>query len=148
MNRTQTLGGVAALVLTVLVSGCGSGDTATTGAGPDSSSAPSDTPSDTPSASSGGASGKSTKSAAPAEAAVITIKDFAFEVPTGLQPGDEVMIKNEDSEAHTVTSRDEGAFDVKVDGGSTAMLTVPDKAGSYDFYCIYHANMEATLEVG
>ncbi len=156
MNRTQTLGGAAALVLTVLVSGCGSGDTSASDAGSGTASSapasPADTPSDTPNsssgASSGSASGGATESAAPAAAAVITIKDFAYEVPSGLQPGDEVMIKNEDDEAHTVTSRDAGAFDVKVDGGSTAMLTVPDKAGSYDFYCIYHSNMEATLAVG
>ena len=142
MNRTRTLA-AAAVVLALLVSGCGSGDSSSADPGPGAtSSAPA-----APSASSGAAGG-ATASEAPAAAAVITIKDFAFHVPSGLHPGDRVMIRNEDGQAHTVTSRDKGAFDVKVDGGSTAMLTVPDKAGSYDFYCIYHSDMEATLKVG
>ncbi len=153
MNRTQSLGVTAALALTVLVAGCGSDDTSTPDAGATPSAAPSASPSGsssappsaTPSAPSSAPSDEATKSAA---AAVITIKDYTYELPSGLNPGDEVMIKNEDDVAHTVTSRDEGAFDVKVDGGSTAMLTVPAQAGSYDFYCTYHSNMEATLEVG
>jgi plastocyanin len=141
MTRIRTLGGPAALVLAVLLSGCGGGDTSPADAGSDSASSSKPSPSS-------GAAGRGSKSPAPKAAAVITIKDFAFDVPSGLHPGDEVMIRNEDGEAHTVTSREKGAFDVKVDGGSTAMLTVPDQAGSYDFYCIYHSNMEATLEVG
>lgn len=141
MNKIRTLGGPAALILAVLLTGCGSGDTSPSDAGSDSASSSKSSPSS-------GAAGRGSKSPAPEAAAVITIKDFAFDVPSGLRPGDKVMIKNEDGEAHTVTSREKGAFDVKVDGGSTAMLTVPDQAGSYDFYCIYHSNMEATLEVG
>ena len=145
MNSMRTLGGPALLVLAVLLTGCGGGDTSPADAGSDSASSSNPSPSS-------GAAGRGSKSPAPtskaAAAAVITIKDFAFEVPSGLHPGDQVPIRHEDGEAHTVTSRQKGAFDVKVDGGSTAMLTVPDQAGSYDFYCIYHSNMEATLEVG
>ena len=83
-----------------------------------------------------------------APAGVITIKDYAYQVPSGLQPGDKVMVENQDDVAHTVTSRDAGAFDLQIPPGATAVLTVPDTAGRYAFYCIYHADMEATLSVG
>lgn len=152
MNKPQTLGGTAALVLTVLIggltAGCGSGDSSSAGSSASSdSAASSSSPAPSPSASKSTGSGKKSSSApAAAPAAVITIKDYAYDVPSGIKAGDEVMITNEDDVAHTVTARDGKSFDVKIDPGKTATLTAP-ASGSYDFYCIYHSNMEATLEV-
>jgi plastocyanin len=79
---------------------------------------------------------------------MIMIKDFGFSVPGSVQPGAKVMVTNEDSTAHTVTSDESGLFDVNVDAGKTVMLTVPDKAGSYPFHCTYHPQMHGTLKVG
>ncbi|MEP6630600.1 MAG: cupredoxin domain-containing protein [Lapillicoccus sp.] len=74
------------------------------------------------------------------------MKDFMFTVPASVPAGSSVTITNNDSEAHTVTSKD-GGFDVKVAGrGGTAQLTAP-KAGTYTLTCDFHANMKGTLVV-
>ena len=79
--------------------------------------------------------------------AAIAIKDFMFTVPASVPAGASLTITNNDSEAHTVTSKD-GGFDVKVAGrGGTAQLTAPAKAGSYKLTCDFHANMSGTLVV-
>ena len=90
-----------------------------------------------------------TSAAAPTAAAavVITIKDFKFTVPASVAPGSKITVKNQDGEAHTVTSATAGAFDVKADPGVTATFTAPTKAGSYPFVCKFHANMMGTLVV-
>lgn len=72
--------------------------------------------------------------------------DFAYKVPASVAPGARITIKNADSQAHTVTSK-EGGFDVKVDPNGTATLTAPSKPGSYPFVCTFHANMTGTLVV-
>lgn len=80
-------------------------------------------------------------------AAAISIKDFMFMVPASMPAGASVTITNNDTEAHTVTSKD-GGFDVKVAGrGGTAQLTAPSKAGTYKLTCDFHANMSGTLIV-
>jgi plastocyanin len=57
-------------------------------------------------------------------------------------------VKNEDVQAHTVTSDEAGAFDVPVDGGgATVVFTAPTKPGTYTYYCTYHGNMHGTLVV-
>ena len=48
---------------------------------------------------------------------------------------------------HTVTWDDGTSFDVSVDGGKTATITAPSKAGTYKFHCTIHSNMHATLTV-
>ena len=97
-------------------------------------------------------SSSSTSAAAPSSStttedeAVITIADFAYEVPASVAPGSTITIKNGDSQAHTVTSKD-GGFDVKIDPNGTATMKAPDKPGSYTFICTFHANMTGTLVV-
>lgn len=83
---------------------------------------------------------------ADAAEAVISITDFAYQVPASVAPGAKLTIKNGDSQAHTVTSK-AGGFDVKVDPTGTATLTAPNKPGSYPFVCTFHANMSSTLVV-
>lgn len=97
-------------------------------------------------------SSSSTSAAAPSSStttedeAVITIADFAYEVPASVAPGSTITIKNGDSQAHTVTSKG-GGFDVKIDPNGTATMKAPDKPGSYTFICTFHANMTGTLVV-
>ena len=81
-----------------------------------------------------------------ATASSITIKDFMFELPASVSPGAQVIVKNLDAQAHTVTSK-KGGFDVKVDPGGTATLVAPNAPGSYPVVCSFHANMSATLVV-
>jgi len=136
MNIKPGLIAIAAGLI-VALTGCG---VSTTSAGSQAASTTSSTslPSTT-----------TTSAAAPTAAAavVITIKDFKFTVPASVAPGSKITVKNQDGEAHTVTSATAGAFDVKADPGVTATFTAPTKAGSYPFVCKFHANMMGTLVV-
>lgn len=75
------------------------------------------------------------------------IKNFEFSGPGMVKPGAKVMVMNEDSEAHTVTS-DSGKFDVKIDPGTSATFTAPKMAGSYPYHCSFHSQMHGSLKVG
>ena len=69
-----------------------------------------------------------------------------FKVPATVAAGAVITVKNDDSQAHTVTSK-AGGFDVKVDANGTATFKAPSKPGKYALICIYHSNMSGTLVV-
>ena len=153
-RRATALTAVAAATLLTL-SACGS-STSSSSSGSASQSA-SASPSkkmtmkmsDSPSASSSPSKSASSKAAKPAAAAaMITIKDYKFSVPSSVKPGQTIMIMNADSEAHTVTADSGNAFDINVPGSGSAMFKAPAKAGAFPFHCNYHAQMTATLKVG
>jgi plastocyanin len=78
----------------------------------------------------------------------ITMKNTAFSVAGPVKAGATVNIKNNDSITHTVTSDDGTSFNVSVDGGKSATVTAPSKAGAYKFHCNIHPTlMKATLTV-
>ncbi|MGI8947710.1 MAG: cupredoxin domain-containing protein [Ornithinimicrobium sp.] len=79
---------------------------------------------------------------------VITIVDFTFEVPETIAPGAEITVVNQDGVGHTVTSDEEGIFDVPVGPGEEVTFTVPDEAGEFPFHCTPHPNMTSTLVIG
>ena len=83
-----------------------------------------------------------------AEEVTIVISDFTYDVPETVPAGAEVTVTNEDSVGHTVTSDEEGVFDVAVEPGSSVTFTAPDEPGEYGFHCIPHPHMTATLVVG
>lgn len=86
--------------------------------------------------------------AAPSAAAVITIKNFAYQVPPSVRPGAMVKVTNSDQVAHTVTAdQSDSVFNVTVDPGGNATFAAPSKPGSYKFHCTYHSNMHGTLVV-
>lgn len=68
------------------------------------------------------------------------------EIPGGLKVGDTITWQNRDSVPHTVTARDK-SFDLRLSPHQSASMTLT-KAGSFPFYCIYHAQMRGTLTVG
>jgi plastocyanin len=139
MNPKNLLLAAVTTAALIGMSGCGSSSDSAKAAPPSKSSAR------TSPESSSSTSGKSAPSAA---AAMITIKSFAFQGPTSVEPGAQVMVMNSDSETHSVTSDTSGLFDANVDGGGgTATLTAPTKPGSYPYHCKYHANMHGTLVV-
>ena len=130
------------------LSACGSSDTdagASAPASSMSSSMPMPSESSTSEAPPSSTS-SATSTTADAAEAVITITDFAYKVPASVAPGAKITIKNDDSQAHTVTSKD-GGFDVTIAPKGTATMTAPDKAGSFKFVCTFHANMSSTLVV-
>lgn len=144
MNRLAQLAALAATTA-VLLTGCGSGSdrpASSTQASSPSASPSSGSPSAAPSPA-------ANSTASPeAAAVVIMIKDYEYQVPSTVGPGDKVMVTNQDTVAHTVTADQGSAFDVSVAAGKTAVLTAPDRAGSFAFHCKYHSNMEAKLTVG
>ena len=78
---------------------------------------------------------------------VIVISDFTYEVPDSVPAGAQITVRNDDDVGHTVTSDEEGMFDVAVAPGEEAVLTVPDQPGEYPFHCTPHPTMTATLMV-
>lgn len=81
-------------------------------------------------------------------AALITIESFRYETTGTIEPGAEVTVHNADNVGHTVTSDEEGLFDVNVGPGETVTFTAPDEPGDYSYYCIPHPNMRSVLTVG
>ncbi len=143
-RKIALLGLVPALALGL--SACGSSNT-DAGSNPSASST-SSSMSSMPMTSTSSSSSSSPSSSSSAEAATanISISNFMFKVPTTVPAGAMITVKNNDSQAHTVTSK-AGGFDVKVDPNGTAMFKAPSKPGKYAVICIYHSNMSSTLVV-
>src|SRR5712675_576553 len=85
--------------------------------------------------------------AVPAHAATIQIVMENLVVPAeaSAKVGDTVEWINKDVFVHTATARN-GDFDVTMPPKKTGTLVLK-KAGMIDYYCRFHPNMKATLEV-
>ncbi len=79
----------------------------------------------------------------------LVIQSFTFTPKTlTVQKGQTVNIMNNDTVAHTMTSRDKKSFDTgTINPGQSASFTAPDKAGTYAFQCNFHKSMTGTLIV-
>jgi plastocyanin len=66
-------------------------------------------------------------------------------LPGDVHAGDTIVWVNRDTVPHTVTARDK-SFDLRIAPGKSATM-IARKAGSFPFFCIYHAQMRGTLEV-
>lgn len=138
--------------LTLGLTGCGTSDTtgsaATSTPADASTSNPPTSEPVTPTTSSSPDSAPSKSAAPAAEETLITIKGFKYQLPASVAPGSKIMVKNEDAEAHTVTSAEQGAFEISAPpGGETTSFAAPTKPGSYPFVCTLHGNMKGTLVV-
>lgn len=78
---------------------------------------------------------------------MVDIKDFMYEGGMNVKPGEQVMVTNDDPEAHTLTSDQAGMFAVTVAPDQTAMFVAPTKPGSYSYHCDFHSNMHGELVV-
>ena len=134
---------VVVVVVAGLTTACSADPTSAPPAATASPPGPAPTGSAGPAASSPAAPGGST---APAAAATITIRDFAYDVSATVSAGAEIMVVNEDGEAHTLTL---GGSDVNVvvQGKETATFTAPSKAGTYEISCDFHGSMSSELIV-
>ncbi len=130
MRLTFKTAAAGALVIAAVTTASGCGSSTAPTSQPLSTTAPS------PSAGSASAAG----------APVLEIKNFAFN-SVSVKAGRTVMVKNDDAESHTVTSRQAGAFDDMATASSTTMFTAPSAPGQYPFYCKYHGNMKGVLTV-
>lgn len=84
----------------------------------------------------------------PAGAAQITIADFGYEISGTIAPGATISVMNQDNVGHTVTSDEDGVFDVVVGAGESVTFTAPEEPGDYPFHCTPHPAMVSVLTVG
>ncbi|MET0557369.1 MAG: cupredoxin domain-containing protein [Solirubrobacterales bacterium] len=78
----------------------------------------------------------------------VNISDYLY-APTRLtvQAGTKVTFHNEDTTAHTATSKQSGAFDTdSIDPGKSATVTF-SQPGTFAYYCVFHPFMKGTVEV-
>lgn len=144
--QTRRVAIVAVTVVAGLVGLAGCGSSGTSGTPATHSTMPtgmkmSHSPSMMPSPSTKSGTSPSTS------AALITIKNYGYQGPTSVKPGATVMVKNEDTVNHTVTSDTGGAFDVIATASATVTFKAPTKPGTYPYHCTYHSNMHGSLVV-
>jgi plastocyanin len=137
---------VATATAAISIGMCALASCSTSGSASDASSATASSAPTSAAASPSGPSSSANGSSA-AESATITIEKFKYSGPSSVAPNTTITVKNEDTEAHTVTADTGKAFDVKIDPGKSATFTAPKAAGSYAYHCTYHSNMHATLKV-
>jgi plastocyanin len=98
----------------------------------------------------GGASAEASPAAetgTSAGAAAVEIKSFAFNPgELDVAVGTTVTWTNDDQTAHTVSQVGGGFESGKLDPGKTFSFTFT-KAGTYDYFCQFHANMKGTVVV-
>ena len=76
----------------------------------------------------------------------ITTENLVFSpADASAKVGDTIEWINKDILAHTATARN-GDWDVTMPPNKTVTL-VPKKAGTIDYYCRFHPNMKAVLNV-
>ena len=81
-----------------------------------------------------------------AETIQIAIQDLAFSPPeVSAKVGDTIEWVNKDVFAHTATARN-GDFDVNQPPKKT-VTSVLKRAGTVEYYCRYHPNMRAVLNI-
>jgi plastocyanin len=85
--------------------------------------------------------------AAPAKSARVLIQNYAFH-PTSITvtPGAKVTFTNHDQTNHTATSNGSGFDTGTLAPGASKTLTLK-KAGTYSYFCQFHAFMKATVIV-
>ncbi|HWX89351.1 MAG TPA: cupredoxin family copper-binding protein [Rhizomicrobium sp.] len=85
-------------------------------------------------------------SAAAADDATVTIKNFMFAMDVTVTQGSTVTWKNLDGEPHTVTSAD-GLFRSPALDQNDSFSFKFDKPGIYKYICSIHPKMRATVTV-
>ncbi|MBX7149801.1 hypothetical protein K1X76_12075 [bacterium] len=97
---------------------------------------------------------KEEEAALPLEGPVIVIAEgFIFATPDiTAQPGDTIIVDNEDNNPHTITSEsapgafdDTGTFDVLVPSDGTNTFTIPDTAVAGDVFYFYCRFFEGSM---
>ena len=76
------------------------------------------------------------------------IKEFKYGPEAiEVEAGTKVSFTNEDTAKHTATSKPQGAFDSgDISKGQTKPVTF-DKAGTFDYFCVYHPTMAGKVTV-
>jgi len=78
----------------------------------------------------------------------VQIKEFKYKPPAvEVKVGSKVTFVNDDTAAHTATSKTPGAFDSGSIGQGESKSVVVKKAGDFDYYCAFHPFMKAKIRV-
>ena len=89
-------------------------------------------------------SGSTTGSAAPSPSESSSPESSQSEsVPAGAT----VTVENLDTEVHSVTSSEDGAFNLNIPAGQSTTFTAVADAGDYAFTCLFLGNMSGVLTV-
>jgi plastocyanin len=84
-----------------------------------------------------------------AEALTVEIKDFAFNPPTIEVPaGGSVTWTNQDSAPHTATGFDREVLQSGTLDAGESFTQQFDTAGTFEYFCEFHANMKGSIVVG
>jgi plastocyanin len=84
----------------------------------------------------------------PASAAAVTIGDRVFQpASTTIAVGGTVAFRNGDGDEHTVTSSGGGGIDSGTLASGGTYKKRFSEAGSYDFLCVFHPDMQGTIDV-
>lgn len=76
----------------------------------------------------------------------IAIRNFAYEPPSIMvAAGDTIVWQNVDFVPHTATASDR-AWDSGALARDTVWRFVVTTSGKYSYYCVFHPNMQATIE--
>ena len=78
----------------------------------------------------------------------VDIKDFKYG-PDAIEvaEGTKVAFTNDDTAKHTATSKPQGAFDSgDISKGQTKAVTF-EKAGTFNYFCVYHPTMAGKVTV-
>lgn len=78
----------------------------------------------------------------------VKITDFKYKPPAvEVKVGSKLTFVNDDSAAHTGTSKTPGAFDSGSIRRGESKSVVLKKAGDFDYYCAFHPFMKAKIRV-
>ena len=127
VNLLPVVLAVALAAIAVPLIGCGGG-----GADSTSSESASGSAASTPSSSAG----------------AVTISNYEYKPAEIIVPvGATVKVTNQDTTAHTVTSKEAGSFESgSIEPGKTATIKL-EKPGTYAYYCAFHPFMKGTITV-
>jgi plastocyanin len=91
---------------------------------------------------------ESPEAAAPSgEEVAVNIANFAFDPPSlDIATGTTVTWTNQDSAPHTATGEGDAFDSERLEQGDTFSFTF-DTPGTYNYFCEFHANMTATINV-
>jgi len=95
-----------------------------------------------------GCGGGQDSTSAASRSPTVNISDYTYGPKTLTIPaGSEVTFENEDTTAHTATSKQSGAFDTdSIAPGKSATITFGEP-GTFVYYCLFHPFMKGTVKV-
>jgi plastocyanin len=99
----------------------------------------------------GGGTDRTSSSAASGTASAakaVTIQDYTYRPAAITVPaGTTIAFTNEDTTAHTATSKESGVFESgAIQPGKTGKITLK-QTGTFTYYCVFHPFMKGTIVV-